>query len=276
MQPLTYSVQYPFHSLEDFLSSKVMHADGQLDDGWGASFPVKGREIHAAVLFADISGFSERTKDLTAAETLVFVNNFFAWISAEAIRSKPGIVDKYIGDEVMVVYSTEFGSEDPFVDAVQTARWMAQNDALGFYPHMGIACGQVIVGYAGTPLRYNCSVFGQPVTVAARCAAVRPERDHPFGASVVFPSSDWGDRQLRDVIPPQTREGEYGTVRELPYDWELSDPVQTKVKNTALEVRELVRTAVWFPSQGALAENRAREGLEFLRKAGLYRPELPI
>ncbi len=270
------ALQYEFHSLEDFLTSSVLHADGQLDDGWGARFPVKGREIQATVLFADITGFSERTRDLSPAETLIFVNNFFAWISAEAIRGTHGIVDKYIGDEVMIVYSTEFGSDDPFVEAVQSARWMAQNDALAFSPHIGIASGEVIVGYAGTPLKYNCSVFGAPVAIAARCAAVKPEREGPYGAAIVFPADDWGDRKLQDVIPAQRYEKPDGEIVERLYDWELSDPRQTKVKNTELTVRELVRTGIWLPSPGGGPEDRARQGLEDLRRAGLYRPDLPL
>jgi class 3 adenylate cyclase len=55
-----------------------------LDDGWGAQFAVKGRELEATILFADIADFSGRTADLTPTETLAYVNNFFAWISAEA------------------------------------------------------------------------------------------------------------------------------------------------------------------------------------------------
>ena len=46
-----------YHSLEDFLASTMSHVDGVLDDGWGYPFPIKGREIEATVLFADISGF---------------------------------------------------------------------------------------------------------------------------------------------------------------------------------------------------------------------------
>jgi Adenylate and Guanylate cyclase catalytic domain len=269
------AAEHAFYSLEDFLTSSVLHADGQLDDGWGAPFPVKGREIRATVLFADITGFSERTRDLSPAETLIFVNNFFAWISAEAIRGTHGIVDKYIGDEVMIVYATEFGSDDPFVEAVQSARWMAQNDALSFIPHIGIASGDVIVGYAGTPLKYNCSVFGAPVAIAARCAAVKPEGEGPYGASIVFPASDWGERQLQAVIPPQRYERPDGEIGKHPYDWELSDPREVTVKQTALTVRELVRTGFWLPSPGGGPENRAREGLEHLRRVGLYRPDLP-
>jgi class 3 adenylate cyclase len=270
------AVTYDFHSLEDFLASRALHADGQLDDGWGATFPVKGREINATVLFADITAFSERTRDLSPAETLIFVNNFFAWISAEAIKGSHGIVDKYIGDEVMIVYSTEFGSEDPFVEAVQSARWMAQDDVLGFCPHIGIASGRVIVGYAGTPLKYNCSVFGAPVTIAARCAAVKPEGEGPYGAAAVFPAAEWANRELREVIPPQRYKTPDGEVAEHPYDWELSDSREVTVKNTTLAVRELVRTGVWLPYPGSGPEDRAREGLADLRRVGLYRPDLPI
>lgn len=173
-------VRYPYRSLEDFLIAKMLTVDGEADDGWGAGFPVKGREIEASVLFADITGFSARTADLDPTETLAFVNHFFAWITAEGLRGRPGIVDKYIGDEIMVVFSKEFGSADPFVDAVQTARWMGENDVFAFLPHVGIASGPVIVGYVGTPLKYNCSVFGAPVAVAARCASVMPDCEGPL------------------------------------------------------------------------------------------------
>jgi hypothetical protein len=84
------SVTYPYHSLEDFLTANMLTVDAQLDDGWGASFPVKGREIEATVLFADVTAFSARTADLDPTETLTFVNNFFCWITSEALRGRPG------------------------------------------------------------------------------------------------------------------------------------------------------------------------------------------
>lgn len=70
------------------------------------------------MLFSAISGFSARTLTMSPAATLVYVQQFFAWVTAEALRGRPGTVDKYIGDEVMVFFSDEFGSEDPFADAV--------------------------------------------------------------------------------------------------------------------------------------------------------------
>lgn len=97
MEPV---VKYKYNSLEDFLISNPLSVDGQLDDGWGAWFPVKGREIEATILFADVSSFSKITLELSPTEILIFVNNFFTWITAEGLRGKPAIVDKYIGERL--------------------------------------------------------------------------------------------------------------------------------------------------------------------------------
>lgn len=254
-----------FHSLEDFLASSMSHVDGLLNDGFGAAFPVKGREIDATVLFADITGFSTRTLTLTAAETLVYVQNFFAWITAEALEGRPGIVDKYIGDEVMVVFAEEFGSADPFVDAVQAAAAMSRYDVLAYQPHIGIASGPVIVGYAGTAFRYNVSVFGAPVAMAARCAGVRPEHVEPWVSStIVMPAADWGERSLDDVIPP------VGDESEMPrFQLQAARAIDLKGLGTTT-VREIYNTSMWGPSM--LPEERAVKGLQVLRDGNRYWP----
>ncbi len=249
----------------------MSHIDGVLDDGWGEGFPVKGREIDAVILFADISGFSTRTLDLTPAETLIFVQNFFAWISAEALKGRHGIVDKYIGDEVMVVFSKEFGSEDPFLDAVQAAAAMSRHDVHCYQPHMGIAAGDVIVGYAGTPMRYNVSVFGAPVALAARCASVRPpdpnsdEQHGVVSSTIVFPESDWSGRNLDEVLIPGTG---------IQPDWrpfELQESRDVLMKGLGdVAVREIYNTGMHLSTQGA--EGRAKASLEFLKSEGRYWP----
>jgi class 3 adenylate cyclase len=186
-----------YSSLEDFLASVELTVDGELDSGRGVPFPVKGREVHAPVLFCDMSGFSNRSQGLTPTETLAFVNNFFSWITAESIRNSRGIIDKYIGDEVMILFAREFGSDDPFADALRAARWMIERDVHAFCPHIGVASGPVTIGYVGTPLRYNCSAFGAPVTLAARCAGVKPE--DPPSSWITFPAAEWENRDLGAV-----------------------------------------------------------------------------
>jgi class 3 adenylate cyclase len=254
-------ISYRYNSLEDFLISNPLNVNGVADDGWGATFPVKGREIEAAILFADISSFSARTLNLSSTETLIYVNNFFAWITAEALRDRPGIVDKYIGDEIMVVFSEEFGSKDPFVDAVQSARMFAEKDLHNFSPHMGIARGVVTVGYVGTPLRYNCSVFGSPVALAARCAAAKLGK--ASSGNIVFPAELWRGYKFEDVLQPIRQEKFVG--------WKVNDPQKIEIKNMPdLEVICLEKTTVNFSNW--TAEERAKETLEWLESEGLYTP----
>ncbi len=272
-------VRYRYPSLEDFLTASELTVDGTLNDGWGAQFAVKGREIDATILFADISDFSGRTADMTPTETLAYVNNFFAWISAEALRDTNAIVDKYIGDEVMVVYSREFGSEDPFLDAVRAARWMCENDALDFQPHIGIASGRVIVGYVGTPLRHGCSVFGAPVALAARCAGVPGQvgEDKIVSHTITFPSGEWGKRAKEEVIEPvRYRDPETGDVEDHDSSvqkWQLVEPFDFDAKGIgAVRLRQLLDHSFRI-IQGWSVEGRSREGVEDLRKHNRYWPD---
>jgi len=173
-------------------------------------------------------------------------------------------VDKYIGDEVMVVFSDEFGSEDPFADAVQAAAAMSRHDVHAYAPHIGISSGRVIVGYAGTPLRYNVSVFGAPVALAARCAGVKPaDSDKAVSSTIVMPAADWGTRALHDVLPPQ--------VGEQFERFELLDERAVAMKGVGeVAVREIHNVGIHFPSLSA--ENRALDGLYALHVANRYWP----
>lgn len=248
-----------YATLADFLAGQMLTIDATADDGWGATLPVKGREIDATILFADISSFSARTADLDAAETLAFVNHFIAWISAEALADRPGIVDKYIGDEVMVVFSKEFGSADPLLEAVHAGRNMGQNDAYAFAPHIGIASGRVIVGYTGTPQGYSASVFGAPVALAARCAsaALPANIQTPISSYMTLPASEVEGREFAQLIPTEMREGPEGDDYAQPHGWRLLAPRRVPMKNIGdIEVAQIANAATWLPSE--TAETRAK------------------
>jgi class 3 adenylate cyclase len=258
-------VQYRYHSLEDFLVTVPLSVDGVFDDGWGAPVPVKGREIEAAILFADISSFSSRTLDLSPTETLAFVNTFFAWITAEALRVAPAIVDKYIGDEIMVIFSPDFGSQDAVGDALKTARRMGENDFLDFCPHMGIAAGVVTVGFVGTPVKYNCSVFGAPVALAARCATLHSGQ--AASSSIVIPATLAAERQVADL---------FSSPPGQPSPWAVLPPRKVAPKNIGeLEVVEVINVTSHHSMSDAgpqTVEDFIKENMKELQKAGRYQP----
>jgi class 3 adenylate cyclase len=268
--------RFRYRALEDFVTANELTVDAVMDDGWGASMSVKGREIDAAILFADISAFTERTADMSPVETLTYVNHFFTWITAEALNEGPGIIDKYIGDEVMVVFSDEFGSEDPFEDAVRAALRMAENDVMDFGPHIGISQGPVIVGYAGTPVRHNCSVFGAPVALAARCAGVPPPDDAYATHVITFPADDWGSRGIDDIAAPaQSRDPETGEVEQddpASSRWNLTDPFTVPLKGRGdIALRQLHDQMMRI--NNFTVEDRTKKSVEYLERANRYWPD---
>jgi class 3 adenylate cyclase len=267
------TTRYRYRSLDDFLKTVPLHVDGTLDDGWGAQVSVKGREIDAAILFCDITAFTTRTAEMTSTQTLILVNNFFAWITAEALQSGYGIVDKYIGDEMMVVFSGEFGSEDPVKDALQAAHRMCDRDVLGFAPHVGVAAGRVTVGYVGSPLHYSCSVIGSPVVLAARCAAFKPPPPEPgqfFTRGIAFPAALWDGRQFDDVFPPRRYTMPDGEIKAHPQAWALRGPFEGDLKG--LSKQDVLVAASNAIYAGISGDEFARLGLEYLLQQGRYWP----
>lgn len=161
-----------YHSLRSFLEknqptiNRICH-DGALRNA--NEFPLYGIRVKGAVLFADLPGYSALGRRFTPEECAFMTNHFFAWIEASAIRHYGGIVDKFIGDEVMIVFASEFNAEDPLESALRTARTILDADTFAFEPKIGIAQGEFLIAAVGTRQRFDVSAIGHTVNLAARC-----------------------------------------------------------------------------------------------------------
>jgi hypothetical protein len=270
-----------YESLHHFLQSGPLTVNSIEDDGFGEKYPIKGREIEATILFADMSDFALRTKMMSSTSTLAFANKFIAWLSGEALHRYPCIVDKYIGDALMIVFSNEFGSSDHFADALGAAKAFAHHDALGFFPHMGLASGDITAGYVGTKKYLQCSVFGRPVTIASRCASYRPDEGN--AVSIVFPADLWKPEYFDLVFKPQAlctnKTG--GIVNEFPAWTELEPRIAEFKRGETIMVKPVVKQESDIliserTADGNLRPTSVEEGIEQtlnrLRSEGKYTP----
>jgi len=130
------------------------------------------------VLFSDIRGFTALSERSSAADITTMLNTYFSqWESA--IGRHNGIIDKYIGDAIMVVFGIE-NPEHACRDAVLTAQEMLGKLAditnglsakgLPFFNDIGIGIhyGSAIVGDVGSTTRRNYTVIGDTVNIASR------------------------------------------------------------------------------------------------------------
>lgn len=134
-----------------------------------------GEEIQATVLFSDIRGFTPLSEQLPAPELIKFLNDYFSHIT-EPIAANRGVINKFIGDAVMAIFSPVFGVEDHKEAAMRAALGMrealAKFNAQDKHPEVnfgvGIHSGGLVAGNVGTESRLEYTVLGDTVNVASR------------------------------------------------------------------------------------------------------------
>jgi adenylate cyclase len=149
------------------------------------------------LLFADVRGFSKISEGLQPDEVVHFVNRLFTPL-ANTILKHRGTIDKFMGDAVMAFWNAPL--EDPEHAKHACLAALAMQDDMArfnaglsedsrlqgkpFQPvriGIGLNTGECIVGNVGSPQRFDYSVLGDVVNVAARFE----EATKTFGADIV-------------------------------------------------------------------------------------------
>ena len=149
--------------------------------------PEQFERRRVTVLFADMVGFTELSDRLEPEEVSLVVNDFLREMTAVAV-AHGGTVDKFIGDEVMVLYGVPV-PRDPESDAwaaLQSAwamraavgelraRWRRRGVSRDFGVRIGVNTGYCTVGVFGSELLQSFTAIGTPINVAARLRTEAP------------------------------------------------------------------------------------------------------
>lgn len=134
--------------------------------------------VHAAVMFADMRGFTGMAERLTPAQVFELLNEFFAVLTAAAFRHD-GTVFNMAGDSLMVGFGVPIAQADGGMRALSAAREMltgfnsladSWQQRYGIETGLGIGIneGEVIAGNIGSEQYMNYTLIGDTVNVAAR------------------------------------------------------------------------------------------------------------
>ena len=152
------------------LVEKLLHSD----DG----IFIENERQEVTVLFADIRSFSTLAEKMPAEEVIEMLNQFFSAMVDIVFRNN-GILDKFVGDQLMAVFGIISSNSSAPRDAVKAAIEMqeatedlmkerAKEDHETFEIGVGINTGSVIVGNVGSENRMDYTVIGDSVNIAAR------------------------------------------------------------------------------------------------------------
>lgn len=213
-------------------------------------YPLAALETTGAVLFADMPGYSSRAVELTPVECAALTSLFFAWFEGEALRGSNGLLDKYIGDEAMVVFLDDHGPA--LVRAMQVAERMLAHDPYAFAPKIGIAHGQLAVAWVGTYATPRVTAIGSTVNLAARCVG------------------GLGAGQVR--IATSEHQAVAEVFSDMPWQVGPVEPFEPKNMPTT-EVINVERQAVWVPTFDIMSN--LRDWIAMARESGAIIGPLP-
>jgi adenylate cyclase len=140
-----------------------------------------GEERMVSVLFADLRGFTTMSEHMPPRDVVALLNRYLNHM-AGVIEAEGGVIDKFIGDEIMALFGAPVRQSDCALRAVRAALGMRQalaklNEELvaeGLPPlafGIGINSARVVAGNIGSASRLNYSVIGDGVNLAARLQA---------------------------------------------------------------------------------------------------------
>lgn len=137
-----------------------------------------GENREMTVLFADIRGFTSLTEGMEPQAVIALLNECMERL-ASVVDAEQGVVDKFIGDEVMAVFGAPVAQPDHALRAVSAAlrmrdgieamnRHRASRGEGSVGVGIGIATGVAVAGNMGSSDRMNYTVLGATVNLAAR------------------------------------------------------------------------------------------------------------
>jgi class 3 adenylate cyclase len=135
-----------------------------------------GSREHLCIFFSDIRGFTKFSEQHDAQKVVIYLNHLLN-MQVQLIREHGGDIDKFVGDEVMAIFTGEEKEARAIEAAIAVQRRMSQlvsEDTLFSELRVGIGIntGEVVVGNIGSRDRMDYTAIGDVVNTAARlCSA---------------------------------------------------------------------------------------------------------
>jgi len=161
-----------------------------------------GAEIELSLLFADVRGSTGLAEGMPAHEFSQLISRFYG-TAARVVDEWDGIVDKFVGDEVVALFVPGFAGERHAERAVEAARALLEETGNGgdepWIPvGAGVHTGIAYVGRVGEGDACDFTAVGDAVNTAARLAS-------SAGAGEILVSKAAADASMLDAAGLESR-----------------------------------------------------------------------
>ncbi len=201
----------------------------------------EGEEKEVVILFCDIKDFTSLAEKLKPKELIIIINKFFAEM-LEIILANNGMLDKFIGDAMMVVFGIpESKSEDRQnalnvgIQMLQKLRSLNEESYFGSIEleiTVGIHSGKVVAGNVGSDARKEYTVIGDSVNLASRIQSLNKfYRSGILITDSVYQGVKEQDFKLREIDSVRVKGKQMPCVIFEVYSYLHEDEIKNKEEN---------------------------------------------
>jgi len=175
------------NAFSKYLAPEVVHILVSQPEG----LKLGGQKREITTLFCDLRNFTSMSETLEPAQLTELLTEVFTGLTEVVFRHQ-GTVDKYIGDALMAFFGAPLDQKDHALRACLAAQEMVreikkrksefkEKYGVELSVGIGINTGLAHVGNMGSQQRFNYSVLGDSVNVAARVETCTKD----FGVSIL-------------------------------------------------------------------------------------------
>jgi len=133
-----------------------------------------GAEIEGTFLFADVRGSTALAERMSSSEFRDLLDRFYS-VASEAVFHHDGMVDKFVGDELVAMFVPLLAGEQHAARAIDAARELLMATGHPAAPWVpvgaGVHTGRAWVGAVGDGTHTEVTALGDTVNTTARLAS---------------------------------------------------------------------------------------------------------
>jgi class 3 adenylate cyclase len=174
-----------------------------------------GREAEVSVLFADLAGFTTFSDARPPLEVVEMLNTYWASAVPTVTERGGGLIERFAGDAILVVFNALDDQPDHAVRAVRAAVEMQQGAEVTARDHadwprfrIGVNTGPAALAIVGAGQQRSFTAIGDTTNVAARLQAAAEPGSVLIGEATYelvreeIPAEPFGELELKGKAAP--------------------------------------------------------------------------
>jgi class 3 adenylate cyclase len=197
------------------------------------AFEPEGRDI--TIMFADIRDFTVMSERLSSADTVKFLNSYFACMN-ECIVNERGEIDKLIGDAIMALFDSPDNAVHAAIDMNYRLQYFNESQRMvdsTIRNGIGINFGNVTRGNIGSKEKLDYTVIGDSVNAAFRFESLTKRYNLPVIISEEVVQELRHDYKTRFIDRVIVKGKGISTNLYEVFDFNNADLIDVKMNNKA-------------------------------------------